>query len=601
MINFGAFLAQRGITAALFLVAIAFVLFVHGAVPFYAAPTLGQALWIAGFGYSFVQDSVLSIHANHFGWPAPAPIAFGLTGAYPVGLLIAAGFNALDAYSAVVGLWLTVASYGAWKLSRQVGVGPKLSILTALVWMTMPALWAHSGYSMVSIGMALMPFYLWVALRAVLYVPSCRISAALVAAGHLATCVISVFTDGYTFVMFAIGAGTISMVGWIRGLPTRRHYFFVFPLQAFSFGLAYLFYKAYFETVDDALSPMDFFRGWGVDITFLLVPTRGMLWLWDTLRLSVARSDAEFFGDGSVWATTFALPLVVAGLVGWWASRSKAWFTAAFLFAGLFGFYMALGPSLKVNSTKPVDHTSALMPEMLAVAPTGSEIISANIPGFQSMRASYRWSVLGFVCFWVLTLMLAVGPNSGRRQVLASIWISLLVLLNLPNLSAKWSEYKSYREGFFVLENGVIGEVDSDFEAGEIVAFLPYRNDFLANYLAPRTNIRTYNTGGDKNLYFARQHWPIMMRELGLGVIGPDLGGKVLEILEQNEADAVVLPYFDLLRAAHDGKVTNVYEDSLRPVVDELKRAEDADVLERESYAIVRKKSRSHPSVISSR
>lgn len=61
--------------------ALTVVAVVYGAVPFVALPTLGQALWVSSFAQSFANSGWPSIFAHNFGLPAPAPIAFGLSGA----------------------------------------------------------------------------------------------------------------------------------------------------------------------------------------------------------------------------------------------------------------------------------------------------------------------------------------------------------------------------------------------------------------------------------------------------------------------------------------------------------------------------------------
>lgn len=104
--------------AVVFLVTLASVLFLHGAVPFVAVPTLGQAVYAAGFGQSFVNESMLTIHANNFGMPKPTVIVLGLMGAYPVGFLIGRGFHQADAYASMAGMCLTVAFLGAWHLRQ---------------------------------------------------------------------------------------------------------------------------------------------------------------------------------------------------------------------------------------------------------------------------------------------------------------------------------------------------------------------------------------------------------------------------------------------------------------------------------------------------
>src|SRR5262245_52644137 len=190
-----------------------FILVVHGAIPFLAVPTVGQAVWTTGFSTSFMNRSILTIQATNFGGPSPARISFGLAGAYPAALLIAAGLHPVDAYSAIAALWLTVGFFGAWGLSRSFGLNVSMAVLTALAWMVLPIVWGHSGYSMVSFGFALMPFYFWNSLRFLGLVAgptSGRFREFSLAAMNTSACVLAVFMDGYTFMIFAIGSLVIA-------------------------------------------------------------------------------------------------------------------------------------------------------------------------------------------------------------------------------------------------------------------------------------------------------------------------------------------------------------------------------------------------------
>jgi hypothetical protein len=148
----------------LFLLLMCFVLFLHGAIPFLAVPTLGQAVWTAGFGQSFVNPSGFSIFAANFGLPHPSAIAFGLSGALPVGLFISMGLHPADAYAAMAAMWLAVGFYYAWRLAMLFEFRFFPAFLAAVLWMSMPIIWAHAGYSMLSLGIALLPFYFFVAI-----------------------------------------------------------------------------------------------------------------------------------------------------------------------------------------------------------------------------------------------------------------------------------------------------------------------------------------------------------------------------------------------------------------------------------------------------
>lgn len=583
-------------TIFIFLLALAGILFLHGAVPFLATPTSGQAHWITGFSQSFVNESIFSIHANNFGAPSPAAMVFGLAGGYPAGLLIAAGLHPADAYSAMAALWLGLGFFGTWRIGLMFGLSVPVAALGGVLWMSMPVVWAHSGYSTLSLGIGLLPFYFWAGLRIFTRSTMSWGDAVHSTVLYITACLISVFMDGYSFMMFAVGASILAAYVFIRFSDLRRHLFvFAFPLHVVGFGLAYVLYAAYIGKPQFHPAPLDFFRGWGVDLTFLVIPTQGIHWIWDAFGWSVPRTDRTLFGDASVWATTFSIPVIVTGLVAWWGVIKQTKLASGFLLLALFGFYLALGPSLKIDSTRPEilqiqkpGQPSRLMPAEFAIAPTGNAWLSEAVPGFKSMRASYRWSALGVFGFWAL-LMLRLGRTEGR----VSAWwgIALLVLLitaNLPNLERKWNGDKAYREMFFRIDADLVSDMELTLQKGELVAFLPYRNDFLVNYLAPRLGIRTYNIGGDKNLIEARKSWPPTMRQFLLGQVDPGFVDRVLLLLARGEADVVVLPFIDMLWAAHAWPAPTKFKQDLLPVIEELIASGFVEVDERGYYAVVR-------------
>src|SRR3546814_5692185 len=93
---------------------------------------------------------------------------------------------------------------------------------------------------------------------------------------------------------------------------------------------------------------------------------------------------------------------------------------------------MALGPSLKINSTKPValqlshpQEESAFMLPEYALLPTGNAWISETVPGFNIMRASYRWSALGIFAFWLLVMIWGSHTIKKTRY----LWLLALLLL----------------------------------------------------------------------------------------------------------------------------------------------------------------------------
>lgn len=300
-------------------VAIVFVLVLHANIPFISIASLGQAVWSMGFSQSIANGPWYSVHAVDIGIPHVAAISFGLSGVWPASLLIRLGLHPADAYASIAALWVLIAFFSAMNLSRALGDGVTrpLAILGATAWITMPMIWAHSGYSMLSFGMALLPFYYSAPIKLFWGESKFQENYKQILFNYVFKALIAVFMDGYTFMMFAVGASLLLVYALISRQSGRRFLLVTaLPVHIFSFALAYLLYCTYIGEFYSSHNPIDLFRGWGVDLSFLIIPSRGVLWLPDMLGLSLSRSEAIYFGDASVWMTTFALPVLIFGMVG---------------------------------------------------------------------------------------------------------------------------------------------------------------------------------------------------------------------------------------------------------------------------------------------
>ena len=577
------------LSTAFTVISLAFILLVQGAIPFLSIPTLGQSIWTMGFAQSFANQSIFDIYAINFGAPKPVAIAFGLAGAYPASLFIRVGVHPADAYTLMAAVWFTVAFLGSMQLARSFNISMPLSALAAVLWLTMPIVWVHADYSMVSMGIGLLPFYFWTSLRLFQCLEGRGFMSLTTAGLYLQATIIAVFMDGYTFMMFAVGSSIFGAYTYLRDHKNRVTILkFCFPIHVFSFALSYVLYASFIGKLQFEPSPLEFFRGWGFDLMFLAIPTEGIHGLWDTIGVSLPRTANEQFGDASVWTTTFAIPIVFIGSLAWWRTRKESRLATGFLLIALFGFYMGMGPSLKLNSIKPEGISTSSMASEYAIAPTGNAWLSEKIPGFNSMRAAYRWSALGFLGFWLLIVLFISHQKSARAKWLVFFILVSLIASNLPNVKEKLAKNIEQKSDFLEIDRSFVETLKRDLRQGEMVAFLPYRNDFLANYLASRTNIFTYNIGGDKNLVEAKKHWPATLKQFKMGEIDKDFAHNVLHLLVKGDADAIILPYIDLLWGAHVWPYPPKFKYEIQHVTEELIASNITKVEERELYTIVR-------------
>lgn len=593
-----------------FVIALFFILFLQGAMPFLMIPILAQAVWGTGFAESFTHGSIFAIHAHDFGLPKPAAISFGLAAAWSISLLLRFGLHAADAYSMITAMWMSIAFFSAFLVARNLGNSRSFSILGATVWMSMPIIWYHTGYGFLALGMCLLAFYFLAAIKLFFIDPSVKRLPRFNVILYFIAAILAVFIDGYTFMMFAVGA-TILFLFLVKTRIELRPMLWrkVFPVHIASFFLAYVLYALFIDKSNYGTSPIEFFRAWGVDLWFLAVPTAGFYWLSDILHLGAMRPRYMYFGDSSVWISTFALPIILAGVVAWLQLiRKKIKLATGFFLVAIFGFYMSLGPSLKIHTQKPLklqinlpDQQSQAMLKRYAIMPTGNAVFSKYLPGFNDMRAAYRWTALEVFALWCLVMLAIV--NTRRKRAWTFV-LFVILLLNLPDMPKRFQLCRHYREMFLQIEQQLVPALQQFIQPNEIVVFLPWGNDWLVNYLAPTAGFLTYNIGGDKNMFSAYHDWPNDMRATGPGPLDVTKVSAGLSMLRNREADVLIIPYFDLLWGAHKwpcgrAPVLNdanpyacllPYKKSLKALLDPIKASSEWQVTDSDLFMTIRVK-----------
>jgi hypothetical protein len=504
-------------------------------------------MWISSFAQAFANDSLLSIHSHNFGLPYPAPIAFGLSAAYPQAVLIFIGMHPADAYSAIAGAWLSFAFWGAYRLARRHDVEFGLALLLAVFWITVPMIWAHAAYATLSLGIALIPLYI-LATDTLMDTGISRSAKLIRSTAYFLLAVAAVFMDGYSFIMFFIAAAITLLVRFTKSATKRSHLvFFTAPVMATSFAACYFLYRLYVGKLPLEPESLDVFRGWGVDLSFLIWPTQGSNLVADAIGLGAPRTTANYFGDTSVWESTFMLPTLGLGFWAWLKLRKTHEITHLTIIA-LFAMYMAMGPSVKILSERipgaPAERIYGAMPVTFARMRTGSSIISRLVPGLNNMRASYRWGALGSGALWLMFVTYA-GTRAPRKSSVVYLIVTAATLLNLPHIVDRFKMGVAARDTLVQAEEQLGKDLRGGVNKEELIAFLPFRNDFAIGYVVAREGLHSFNAAGDKNLMLAVKHWPSILKMFAVDTMDASFTDRIMLILFNRQVDVVAIPRAD--------------------------------------------------------
>lgn len=545
----------RYVELAVLVSCLGLVLVVNRAVPFVTLAQQDFSLGWIGFAEDLATHSLLHPHATSMGYPAEVPLAFGLTAVIPMAILIRAGLNGPDAYVLVEAMVLLIAFLGARALARMLGAGWWLAAGSATLWLILPIVWVTSAqYMMVGWGFALLPG-MFLAVVASLRRSVERRHPLPGIAALIGLPILSAFLDGYSFVMFAFGAWVLIFGALISQREYARSHaaFVALPFAAGCF-LGYLAYSRYSSGLPQVVSPsLDVFRAFGSDLLFVATPTQGVIWSWDALGVSTPRDAYSYWGDESIWSSSFSIVMLVGAVAAAiWAiprRRLALWLVCLMSVA----LYLALGPSLKINSQIPgAAGPSIALTADLATMPLGSSWIFDHVPGVESMRATYRWLALGMFGAWGL-ITIGLSAVTRRSRALGACLMVLLLLAHLPNVDSALSEGRQHLGVARQVDSELVPALRSTLNPGDRVIYAPAGNDFLVNYLAIATGTYAFNIGGDRHNVLARGGWSTKLGELS-AVAGASQSSSATKdaqrigaALRDGDVDAVVLPYFDLV------------------------------------------------------
>lgn len=531
-----------------------FFLVLYGALPSIGMPTLGQALWSSSFAQSFANHGLFDFYADNIGAPGSAAMAFGLAGAWVQSLLIRIGLFPADAYSLMYALWITVAYAAAYNLALRFCANRKLSLIAAIAWIGMPVCWGHTAFSMLALGVLLLPLYFLSVVRLCDSANEALREYISKATFHCLCCILAVFMDGYTFMMFAVGSLSLTGLRFILDKDARLVLLKkCMPVHLCSFAFAYIFYTYYVGASYADGNYNGYFSFTGLNLFSLLVPQQGASWIFDILNLGVPST-------GDIRITAFSAPILF--LAVYMALKLKggvAKLSVSVVCVSIIALFLSFGPHLQFPRLSQVDFSNistsltVFSLEKFYLIPTGSELLYKYLPGFNSMRVTSRWVALAIFMLWFFVVINLRSIVSVDKKF--ALFLLLSIAMCTPNL-ASWMDYSVRQRALFLeVESKFVSPLGDLIEKDEVVAFVPWTNDMVVPYAASRGGYVALNVAGDKNILSAKSNWPMNFASLGhmlLKSITVADTPKVVSILMSGEADVVVIPKVKNLLSLED-------------------------------------------------
>lgn len=538
-----------------------YLLIIWGFFPYKTFGSLGIPVWSAGFGGSLAQGGFFT-YPTHMGYPLGAPIVFGLPFNYVQAIFIKlTGIDFINAYSLAAILFLAISFSGIYWLAKRLNASALVAILSSVLYLSTPFVYRHEGYGPLGFAFALFPTYFvltWVLLEKVS--TNLNVSSMIkVAIGISFIATFAMFMDGYSFIMYALTACAIAFY-YAYELRSKGIKCVVLPpiLLFLGLGIAVISYRSYVQQTDlYVLYSEDFFRGMSTDLITLLIPTKGAQGLYDWLGLSVPRGINEFYGDGSAFGWNFIGILFIVALAGWFTIQLPQLLKWGLTTVAIAALLLALGPSIKFKSYRTdVDNNAVLtknynMPKEAAIVSAPYHGLFTWVPGIKYMRATYRWLLV----FKFIVLFFAIGSLAylyKRKPLLCIVLMACLLIEGAPILSIEKRTVESKHNYNMLqrLKSDVVLPLREYLHAEEVTYFWPDSNDFLVNFIAPILNIHAYNVGGDKNVLLAKQAWPKLLKNRSIYSVNnfPEITQL---LFASDQVDAVIVPFFNMLIAAH--------------------------------------------------
>ncbi len=540
------------------------LLVLHGTLPLIDGPAFivqnsfsGRAMCL------FESPKLLDLTCIRLGYPIGSRSIQG----YPIIFIIAVlhkyvGVTFVDGIQTLYSLFICLGALSLVWWVRKLSGSNLAGITSALLYYTSNFMLRNASLPALYPGLLLFPFYVvssLVLLQSIYQAMTTFNIRRIVPLAALQFLIMefAILISGYSYAITVTTISIFCVAAFIYSLWKIRALDRNWLLVVFLYGLllllpGYVYKLLVFKT--DVQSPsLDFFRGQGIDLITLLVPTQNLLFA-KLLHFGPTQWNAiAFYGNGGNvnlnYLGYFTTLVGVAAMIFAFFKRSfnrNLILTLTFVF--LVGFTLSLGPSLKINDTRPLGAVAKrpwFMPAKEATLSLPSEVLF-TLPVISAMRYTYRWQLMSRFALAALVGFSIAGLLRHRKYFAITMCV-IMVFENLPSsvldLGKTALRNRAIREQF-------ISEVATplvSYIENKRVLFLPSSNDYLATIIAPFTHSYSYNLGFDKELNRVQPLQPSQIIEdevlFGRNALSPK---DVCRLFKKGLVDKVVFTYFSL-------------------------------------------------------
>lgn len=499
----------------------------------------------------------------NFGFPVGAPQTFGLPLSLIASHFARDGTVTLSTVLFFYAGFILAAYIGAILLFRKITGVTWLSIAGALLYLGALVVNKFVGYGALGLGINLIPLYLLVDLMLLESLTrQSRWKVGLWFAVALAARCFAIFMDGYSFLFSsALSLGSLLVA------PILQKKYATAAVACIAYVVACAFaaglYQAYFPSEALGVTQLDGFRAQGVDTFGLISPQPDSIYnrwfgIGGPIDPLITYSDGSSSGGTFLGYAWIAATIVLLVLLVRKRCRVARWpIIVPVLLAGLVALVLSLGPSLKFHSFRSTPSAAITgqhyrMPAEAAVMSLPTAWVY-SLPGIKTARALVRWLVLVQLAIALLIVLAVLMLRQQQRPLLALSLLAWALFELVPDYTGVFSSGRFAYGRAYTLNYDYIEALKRNTSPGERALFLelhdrPGGNQYAVNTLCTRASLLCYNTGGDKNMVYTQQYWPLDVanaRNLN------QLPIAVRRIVQGNLVDVFVIPLFDLKLSAY--------------------------------------------------